>query len=82
VDAASASLLAKRDQPSKYRVLAQILPYPPPEIDWLVGFLFSGGSVCFVRFAASVARSPSGKAWVCKTHIGGSIPLRASNFFS
>jgi hypothetical protein len=24
------------------------------------------------------ARSPSGKAWVCKTHIGGSIPPRAS----
>jgi hypothetical protein len=28
------------------------------------------------------ARSPSGKAKVCKTFIGGSIPPRASNFFS
>jgi hypothetical protein len=27
------------------------------------------------------ARSPSGKAKVCKTFIGGSIPPRASNFF-
>ena len=28
-----------------------------------------------------VARSPSGKAKVCKTFIGGSIPLRASKIF-
>jgi hypothetical protein len=28
------------------------------------------------------ARSPSGKAKVCKTFIGGSIPPRASNFFT
>ena len=33
------------------------------------------------RFAVS-ARSPSGKAKVCKTFIGGSIPPRASNFSS
>ena len=31
--------------------------------------------------AVSEARSPSGKAKVCKTFIGGSIPPRASNFF-
>src|SRR6266404_1011910 len=30
----------------------------------------------------SVARSPSGKAKVCKTFIGGSIPPRASKIFS
>ena len=29
----------------------------------------------------NVARSPSGKAKVCKTFIGGSIPPRASSFF-
>jgi hypothetical protein len=29
--------------------------------------------------AVSEARSPSGKAKVCKTFIGGSIPPRASN---
>jgi hypothetical protein len=28
------------------------------------------------------ARSPSGKAEVCKTSIGGSIPPRASNVFN
>jgi hypothetical protein len=31
-------------------------------------------------FLNTVARSPSGKAKVCKTFIGGSIPPRASNF--
>jgi hypothetical protein len=30
------------------------------------------------RIVASEARSPSGKAKVCKTFIGGSIPPRAS----
>jgi hypothetical protein len=30
-------------------------------------------------YIASKARSPSGKAKVCKTFIGGSIPPRASN---
>jgi hypothetical protein len=32
------------------------------------------------RMDASEARSPSGKAKVCKTFIGGSIPPRASKF--
>ena len=32
------------------------------------------------RLDASEARSPSGKAKVCKTFIGGSIPPRASKF--
>jgi hypothetical protein len=32
-------------------------------------------------FCKTKARSPSGKAKVCKTFIGGSIPPRASNFF-
>ena len=32
------------------------------------------------RMGASKARSPSGKAKICKTFIGGSIPPRASKF--
>ena len=32
------------------------------------------------RMIPPEARSPSGKAKVCKTFIGGSIPPRASNF--
>ena len=32
------------------------------------------------RMGGSKARSPSGKAKVCKTFIGGSIPPRASKF--
>ena len=55
-----------------------------------VGFLFGaviqqqGRSCGAIRSSGSLrskARSPSGKARVCKTLIGGSIPPRASNFF-
>jgi hypothetical protein len=37
-----------------------------------------GRSVPPIRIIKSLARSPSGKAKVCKTFIGGSIPPRAS----
>ena len=40
--------------------------------------LFLRSSALFVR-SLDEARSPSGKAKVCKTFIGGSIPPRASN---
>ena len=35
----------------------------------------------YYSFFSYGARSPSGKAKVCKTFIGGSIPPRASNLF-
>jgi hypothetical protein len=43
--------------------------------------LFRSAQNSATRFMSYEARSPSGKAKVCKTFIGGSIPPRASNVF-
>src|SRR6516164_7919562 len=52
---------------------------PPPEKTRLVVFCF--GVAEFSERRELTARSPSGKAKVCKTFIGGSSPPRASNSF-
>ncbi len=44
-----------------------------------MGFLF--GIKLLGIAVEGMARSPSGKAKVCKTFIGGSIPPRASNSY-
>ena len=42
----------------------------------------ASGPDVMITLSVATARSPSGKAKVCKTFIGGSIPPRASNSIS
>lgn len=65
-------LLVWEAKPQRTKFSQIAVPSPSPES------LVDGFFVFITQLHKTVARSPSGKAWVCKTHIGGSIPPRAS----